>query len=184
MEAQLLKVAPAYLTTHADTSGTTYSTSSDVSVIGRLNNKTENGHFFFVRQTQYWSTDSVEYNLTLPTTNGNVSIPQLGGTLSLHGRDSKVHVTDFSVADVNILYSTAEIFTWKSFEDHKILVVYGGDDEIHELAVKGQKARTRTLAGSDITVEQKDEYVVIQYKPSSKRGVVRVGALTILLLGK
>lgn len=184
LEAQLLKVAPGYLTAHTDTSGSNYTSSSDVTVIARVNNKTEDGHFFTVRQTQYWSTESVNYTITLPTSEGNISIPQLGGELSLHGRDSKTHTTDFKAAGTNILYSTAEILTWKSYEDHGILVVYGGDGELHELAVKGGEDKAKVLAGSGVTTKQNGEYVVIQYEPSPTRGVVQVGDLRILLLSK
>lgn len=67
---------------------------------------------------------------------GNVSIPQLGGVLTLNGRDSKWHVTDYPLGDAAILeYSSAEIFTWKQFPGKTVLIVYGGPGERHELSV-------------------------------------------------
>lgn len=38
----------------------------------------------------YNSLDSSSYKLNVPTSRGKVSIPTLGGSLSLNGRDSKV----------------------------------------------------------------------------------------------
>lgn len=69
------------------------------------------------------------------TTVGNISIPTMGGQLSLHGRDSKVHVTDYDVGGFNLMYSSAEIFTWKQYPNKTLLILYGGDNEEHEFAV-------------------------------------------------
>lgn len=52
------------------------------------------------------------YTLTLPTSSGNLTIPQLGGQLTLDGKDSKVHVIDYTAGSSHLLYSTAEIMTW------------------------------------------------------------------------
>ena len=68
--------------------------------------------FYVVRHAYYNSTDSTNYTLTVPTSQGTISIPQLGPTLTLNGRDSKIHVTDYDIDGINMLYSTAEIFTW------------------------------------------------------------------------
>jgi hypothetical protein len=52
------------------------------------------------------------YTLTLPTSSGNMTVPQLGGQLTLDGKDSKVHVVDYTAGSSHLLYSTAEIMTW------------------------------------------------------------------------
>lgn len=57
----------------------------------------------------------------------------IGGSLTLSGRDLEWHVTDYSVGNATLLYSTAEIFTWKQFTDKAVVVVYGGPGELHEL---------------------------------------------------
>lgn len=53
-----------------------------------------------------------EYKLTLPTSAGTIEIPTLGGSLTLSGKDSKIHVVDYSAGSTTLLYSTGEIFTW------------------------------------------------------------------------
>lgn len=52
------------------------------------------------------------YTLTLPTSSGNLTIPQLGGQLTLDGKDSKIHVVDYTAGSSHLLYSTGEIMTW------------------------------------------------------------------------
>lgn len=59
------------------------------------------------------SSNAMEmYTLTLPTSVGNLTIPQLGGQLAIDGRDSKVHVVDYIAGSSHLLYSTGEIMTW------------------------------------------------------------------------
>ena len=63
---------------------------------------------------QYDASSSVVlmYTLTLPTSSGNMTVPLLGGQLTLDGKDSKVHVVDYTAGSSHLLYSTAEIMTW------------------------------------------------------------------------
>ena len=68
--------------------------------------------FYVVRHRDYTSQESTNYRLTVPTSQGNVDIPQLSSMLTLNGHDSKIHVTDYDVGGTNMLYSSAEIFTW------------------------------------------------------------------------
>lgn len=184
LQAQLFKVAPGYLTTGRDTTGQKYTSDPGVVVTARLNSNATNGHFFVVRQQNLNSYDTVEYSLNLPTSQGNISIPQLGGKLSLHGRDSKVHVTDFDVGGTNVLYSTAEVFTWKQFDDHKVLIVYGGPNEQHELAISGKAGDVSFLQGSDLRVEDKGGFAVLQYNTTTQRQIAALGDLQIYFLGK
>lgn len=64
-----------------------------------------------LRHTAASSTEDTAYSLTLPTSLGNLTIPQLGGNLSLFGRDTKIHVVDYRVGQYTILYSSAEVMT-------------------------------------------------------------------------
>lgn len=62
--------------------------------------------------TDYRTRGSVNYKAKIPTSKGKLTLPQLQGHLTLHGRDSKIHVSDYQVGDFNMLYSSAEVFTW------------------------------------------------------------------------
>lgn len=48
----------------------------------------------------------------MPTSIGTLTVPLLGGTLSLNGKDSKIHVVDYTAGSTHIVYSTGEIMTW------------------------------------------------------------------------
>lgn len=49
--------------------------------------------------------------LSINTSVGHLLVPQIGGNLTLNGRDSKIHVTDYDVGIHKLIYSSAEIFT-------------------------------------------------------------------------
>jgi hypothetical protein len=181
LEAQFLKVSPGYLTVTPGNSSVTgvYSPSTSVSITPLTG---ANGSFFVVRHTDYQSTASASYTLNLPTSAGKITIPQLGGSLTLGRRDSKIHVTDYPVGDYTLLYSTAEIFTWKKFEDKTVLVVYGGPNEQHELAIKSS-AKNWT-ADSGLTVASKKCNVVVNWQTTSNRRILQVGDLQVYILDR
>lgn len=182
LQANFLKVSPGYLVTSAANSSSTgvYNTNSDVVTTPLLGS---NGSFFIVRHSDYTSLASSSYTLSLPTSAGLISIPQLGGSLSLNGRDSKVHVTDYPVGDSKLLYSTAEIFTWQVFDNKTVLVVYGGPEELHELALAGATGAT-VVEGDGVTIRQTNNSVVAQWQTSADRRIVQVGDLFVYILGK
>lgn len=160
-----------------------YTDTSDLSVTPLIGRGT--GSYFVVRHKDYSSQDSVSYKLTVPTSAGKLTIPQLKGSLTLSGRDSKVHVVDYNVSDTNILYSTAEVFTWKKFGGIKTLVLYGGPGEHHELAVSGRSS-AKVIEGSESGIDSKQikKAIVIGWDVSTTRRIVQVGDLRVILLGK
>lgn len=173
------------MATPGNATTSTYTSTTDLTVTPLLGSNSSSSSFFVIRHTDYSSEDSVSYKLRLPTSAGRLTIPQLGGSLTLSGRDSKIHVVDYDVAGTKILYSTAEVFTWKNFENEKVLVVYGGPNEHHEIAVSS-KSNVSVVEGSSssITSKQKGSAVVIGWDVSMTRRIVKVGDLKIFLLGK
>ncbi|KAK5021119.1 hypothetical protein LTR60_000118, partial [Cryomyces antarcticus] len=183
LEANFLQASPAYLTavsqdnSHANGS---YTDSSAIAVTALFGNVTR---FFVARHAAYNSLASTNYKLTVPTSQGNITIPQLGGTLTLNGRDSKIHVTDYDLGGINLLYSSAEIFTWKRYASKTVLVVYGGPNERHELAVS-DAGRADTVEGSGVTTSTKNGATILNWQTSPKRRVVQLhNNLYIYILG-
>lgn len=192
----MFKVSPSYLAANPVINFTIgeYSSSTNVAITPLLANATlgdSKTNYFVIRNANYSSKDSESYKLVLPSSAGKLAIPQLGqGSLTLHGRDSKIHVTDYKVAGINILYSTAEIFTWKKFSERTVLLVYGGPNELHEIAVnttrtvdhpksvEGQGVKIQVLKGSN------NKAWVIQYVATPQRKVVQIGNFYIYLLGE
>jgi hypothetical protein len=92
-------------------------------------------------------------------------------------------VVDYPVGKYKLLYSTAEVFTWKGFGDMTVLIVYGGPDEVHEVAVKGD-GKGKVVEGDGVKLDKKKGAYILQFKTSSKRRVVQFGSLHVYLLGK
>ena len=93
LEANFLQASPAYLTaTPMNGSNGSFANTDLIEATPLVGNLTA---FYVIRHANYSSTDSTDYRLSVPTSKGNVSIPQLSSTLTLNGRDSKIHVTDY-----------------------------------------------------------------------------------------
>ncbi|PSN75410.1 hypothetical protein BS50DRAFT_39549 [Corynespora cassiicola Philippines] len=171
----LLSATPGFNTTGI------YTDSSDITVTPIVGNRTS---FYVTRQTKYNSFDSTSYKLQLETSAGNLTIPQLGGSLSLNGRDTKIHVTDYAVGEFNLLYSSAEIFTWKKHGSRTTLVVFGGPNELHELAVSETSGAT-SVEGSGVKFSNRNGNTILHWESSPDRRVVRIGSdLYIIILDR
>jgi hypothetical protein len=180
LQSQFFKVSPGYMLASPASNTSIYSNSARVAITPLFSNNT--GSFFVVRHLDYVNTGFAEYTLNLPTSAGTLTIPQLGGTLLLNGRDSKVHVVDYPVGNVTLLYSTAEIFTWKKFEDKTVLVVYGGRIENHEIAIK-TPSTPNVVEGRGIMSRVSNGSVVLQWKVTADRMVIEIDDLYIYMIG-
>lgn len=177
-------MSPGYLTATPDVNSSpgVYSSNKDITVTGVLG---QQGSFFIARQTDYKSWKTVSYNLTLPTSRGLLSIPYLGGNLTLDGRDSKIHVTDYPVDDALMIYCTAEIFTWQKYFNRTILVVYGGMGETHEIMMSRDPHEALfTLASVGVLLQVEGPQFYAQWRVTEERRWLRVGNLFVHLIGK
>ena len=187
LEAQFMKVSPSYITTDVGAASTTqFSDNAAVLITPLTGANGTKGGFYVARQANYANTGSVQYTLKLPTSAGTLNIPQRGGKLSLNGRDSKIHLVDYPVGNQTLLYTTAEVFTWKTIGDKTVLVLYGGPGELHEFAVNqtlSAKAAFKT-DGASVSALQQGLSVVVQWQTSSKRQFIQIGDLAIYLIGE
>lgn len=162
----LASAVPGYNTTGI------YTDTKEITTTPLFGNRT---NFYVTRQTKYNSLGSTFYKLKVQTSAGNLTLPQLGGQLSINGRDSKIHMTDYDVGGFNLLYSTAEIFTWKKYNTRSILVVYGGPNEQHELAVSNTSGAT-AVEGSGVKFANRNGNTILNWQTGAKRRVVRIGS--------
>ncbi|KAF2189615.1 glycoside hydrolase family 35 protein [Zopfia rhizophila CBS 207.26] len=172
LQANFFKVSPAYLTASRGSASTSiYTDTPALTVTPAFGNSTG---FYFVRHTQYNSLEKTSYKLNLRTASlGNITVPQMNGTtLSLNGRDSKIHVSDYNIGGATLVYSTAEIFTWHKYADKTVLIVYGGPDETHELTVA--VTGVDVLEG-DVKTMATRGFTLINWKATPERKVVKVG---------
>jgi hypothetical protein len=185
VQANFFKVSPAYLTaTRGNASNTTWTTTSDLSVTPAFGNGTG---FYFLRHSKYNSLDSTSYKLKISTSAfGNITVPQTNGTsLTLNGRDAKIHVSDYDLGGTTLVYSTAEIFTWHKYADKTVLVVYGGPGETHELALA--VTGLEVLEG-DVQSTATRGYTLLNFKADGTRKVAKLGVgsnfVYVHMLGK
>lgn len=181
--AEWLKVSPGYLTAKPGAAEIlTYSSNLAITVT-RLEGTTDFGSYFVVRHSDYTTTSSTEYTLSLPTSKGKMPIPALYGTLTLNGRDSKIVVTDYNVRGYTIIYSTAEILTHQKYDDRTVLVVYTGAGETNELAIQ-TITPPKIIDGDSVAVHHDGDLAILTWATSSKRKVIQIENLYIHAVGK
>ncbi|KAI3390459.1 hypothetical protein diail_9576 [Diaporthe ilicicola] len=179
LEAHFLQASAAYLTAiPQNVTRDEIVSTPDLQVVPVVGNTTR---FYVVRHADYASLNTTYYTLTLPTSAGNISVPMMGGQLSLHGRDSKIHVTDYDVGGFNLIYSSAEIFTWKQYGNKTLLILYGGDNEEHEFAVPSSLG-TPLFEQSNATTSRYGSMTAIHWHVREARQIVHFGSLEIHML--
>ena len=184
LEANFLKISPAYLTA---TSGLgvngSYGAPPEIAVTPLIGNDTKT-NFYVVRQADFTSTINTYYKLNITTSVGQVTIPQLGGTLALNGRDSKIHVTDYDVGGINLVYSSAEIYTWAGASFGKVLILHGGAGETHEVALPSSLGTPKVTEGSGVVTRRVGSTWILHWQITPVRKVVKIGNLEIHLLSR
>ena len=182
LEVNFLMASPAYITaTPGNGSNGSYVDTSAIEVTPLFGDGT---NFYVARHAAYNSLASTSYRLTIPVGGANVTIPQLtdfGTSLTLNGRDSKIHVTDYDLGGINLQYSSAEIFTWAKYPTGTVLILYGGENEVHEFALP-PSIGSPNVYGSNAAVHQKDSATIIQWKVTPDRRIVSFPGLTVYLL--
>lgn len=184
--ATFLQSSPDYLTATAmDNSNAAgaYSNNNDL-FITQLHNEDTGMRLFIARHTQFSSLDSTSYTLQIPTSVGNLTLPRLGGSLLLNGRDAKIHVVDYNLGEHHLLYSTAEIFTWQQTNESTVLVVYGGPDEDHELSFSSALDDPVLVEGEDVQFEQINDHQILSWTTDSARRIVKMGDLFVYILDR
>ncbi|KAI7773977.1 hypothetical protein LA080_009499 [Diaporthe eres] len=180
--AQFIKASPAYLeATPGNLTNTTYTSTTAISTTPIFGNTT---NFYVVRHSDYTSRDSTDYTFTVLASVGNVTIPQLGGTLTLNGRDSKFHVTDYDVGGHNLVYSSADIYTHGATGDKRVLILHAGAGETHEFAFPAKLGKP-TIEGdsSTVKIETVGSAVAVQWEVTQERKVLHYGSnLDVYLL--
>lgn len=181
--ANFITASPAYLTATPGNAGNgSYVTTAAIDVTPLFGNGSAT-NFYVVRHSAYNSLQSTQYKIKLSTSQGNITVPQLGGSLTLSGRDAKVHVTDYNLAGMTILYSTAEIFTWQNYSSGTVAVLYGGAGETHEFAFSTSLG-SPSISGGQVHVKAMGGAHIFQWNVSPSRQVVTFNksGLTLYLL--
>lgn len=175
LQANFLQVSPAYLTSMPSEGTFGIFTNTTDLVTTELAPTESGGTFYIVRHSDWTSQTTAKYTLRINSSGRNLTVPQLGGSLSLHGRDSKIHVVDYDVGGINLHYSSAEILTWKKSSSKTVLIMYGGMDETHEFAIPSELGLPTRIEGDDIRSVQQFGSTIIQWDVTSSLRVVHFG---------
>ncbi|KAH9886114.1 glycoside hydrolase family 35 protein [Xylariomycetidae sp. FL2044] len=187
LQATFIQSSPGYLTVTPGTNTTgVYSENADILITPLFGNTTDDGSFFIVRHSNYSSLASTQYRVTLPTSQGNLTIPQGNITLSLNGRDSKVMVTDYDVQGTKLLYSSADIFTHQATENGTVLILYAGEGEYNEFGIQGSKSDVSEIesGSTSLVAANTSDYVAVGWTASSQRSILQIGDLYVYLLDR
>lgn len=175
LQTNFLKVSPAYLTAiPGNASNGSYVDTNRIAATPLWDTKSHT-NFYVIRHADFTSLENQDYKLRVPSSLGDVTIPQLGGSLTLFGRDSKIHVTDYDVGGISLIYSSAEIMSWATDDaGRRLLILYGGSDELHELALPRDLKKPTVTEGSDVMISEKGQAWVVQWTVTPERRVVTV----------
>ncbi|KAH8429096.1 glycoside hydrolase family 35 protein [Aspergillus melleus] len=182
LQVNFLSASPEYLTMKPKP-GTfgVYTDTSDLLVTPLSGSSAS---FYVVHHRDLKSQKAVSYKLKVKTSLGNLVIPLLGGSLTLIGRDAKIHLVDYDIGGIKLVYSTFEMLSWKRTGSKSVLVLYGGAGETHEFAVKASLGAFTQAEGPGVTSKKVGSLSVVQWKVDDRRRVVKFGSLEVHLLSR
>ncbi|KAL9090306.1 MAG: hypothetical protein Q9165_005339 [Trypethelium subeluteriae] len=129
--ALFLRVSSDLLETVMESNGTGNAVSSSAIWSWVLRNPDTGAGFYLVQQNNTASRDPQNFSVYLNTSAGAVTVPNV----QLNGRQSKFLVTDYQFANETLLYTSAEILTYGTF-DVPVLVFYLQSGQAGEFAFK------------------------------------------------
>ncbi|RDX44129.1 hypothetical protein OH76DRAFT_1446217 [Lentinus brumalis] len=102
-----------------------------------LKNPDSGTWFHITRQSDSSSTANITFTLTVPTSQGTVTLPRTTGSIAITGRQSKLVITDYSFGvHGSVLYTTAAILFAGTIGSRDVLFLHGFADQSHEFALK------------------------------------------------
>ncbi|KAI5825568.1 hypothetical protein K523DRAFT_419922 [Schizophyllum commune Tattone D] len=130
LQSLFLRSTPDLYKTYFVTNDTALTTNPEGVFATWLKNPDTGASFFITRQANVTWTDLQSYKLYAE----DLTLPQLGGELTLNGQDSRIVVKDLIIGGAALSYSTAHILTSTVIDETDVLVVYADVGETVELA--------------------------------------------------
>ncbi|KAK7188532.1 hypothetical protein DPSP01_005498 [Paraphaeosphaeria sporulosa] len=130
-----------------------------------LKNKETSSRFYLAQHNVTNSRSITDFSITVSTSGGNVTIPDL----QLAGRQSRWIVTDYSIGKVTLLYSSAEVLTYGTF-DRPVVVFYLREGQTGQFAFKDAEKVTFKTYGAESGIkatESGDGFTYTQAKGST-----------------
>ncbi|PNS14573.1 hypothetical protein CAC42_2630 [Sphaceloma murrayae] len=125
------RVSKGLLHNDMEGNGTTYTSNPAVFTWSLRNSETEGG-FYILQQNRTASQDSVTTDLTVQTSAGKFTLPNI----NLNGRQSKIVVTDYPLGQSTLLYSSADLASFGTFETRDVVIMYAEAGQSSTFAFK------------------------------------------------
>jgi len=144
-----------------------------------LRNPDTGAAFYTVQQATSKSRDSTTFSASLNTSAGVVTVPNI----NLDGRQSKILVTDYTFGKNTLLYSSADVLTYGTF-DVDVLVLYLKPGQVGQFAIKTGTTDTAhsTEGSTEVVVESTNSTTTFTYTQGTGKTVVKFGNVLIYLL--
>ncbi|KAG8777856.1 hypothetical protein FRC15_011091 [Serendipita sp. 397] len=191
LQSFFLHASPAYMTADrvgdgSQATGTAYSDSSEVYTTVWHDSKSGT-NFYVVRQTSNAKITKTEFTLRVNSTvlGNNVVVPS-SGVMALNGRESKVIVTDYSFGSSKLIFSTAEVLTWQTFDGIDYIYLYTNPTDSVEIVVQTSSVSGGNSTQSGFTITNKQKYTVISGSAnrSSSIAAISIGKAVVLIADK
>ncbi|KAF3045591.1 hypothetical protein E8E12_010328 [Didymella heteroderae] len=180
--ALFTRVSKGFHNTVMESNGTGNAVSTPEVFTWVLKSNDSNGRFYLTEKNDTRSRTVTEFSLNVNTSVGPVTIP----SLQLNGRQARWVVTDYSLGDKTLLYSSGEVLTYGIF-DQPVVVLYLKQGQTGEFAFKSQSNITFKSYGADssftMAPNNSSSYVAFKYKQAKGATVVQLsnGVLAYLL---
>ncbi|KAJ0369366.1 hypothetical protein COL26b_010522 [Colletotrichum chrysophilum] len=159
--------------------GTGYQLSSTSAFSWVLRNPDTQTGFTVVQQASTKSMTPIQFDVTLNTTAGAVTVPGV----TLNGRQSKILVSDYTFGKHTLLYSSADVATYGVF-DNEVLVFYLQEGQTGQFAFKNEGNLTFEVHGdTDVTETSNGNLTAFTWKQVAGSTAVKFsnGVLVYLL---
>ncbi|KAJ5832920.1 beta-galactosidase B [Penicillium riverlandense] len=165
-------------------SGTNYTTNPLI-LATELRNPDNGAGFYVVRHNDSTSSTPVTFKIQLDTSVGRVTVPAHESEMTLSGHIAKILVTDLSIGEESIIYSTAEVLTYAVIEGETTLVLWTPAGEGGEAYITG--ASTGTLLTShqtNVRFRAAEKGTIITFEQPIGLTVAQVGKVKVLVVDR
>lgn len=167
-------------------SGTAYSDSADVYTT-HLHSPSSEANLYFVRQLTNNKTTDTNFTLRVNTTIGNEMVIPRAQNITLAGRECKIIVTNYPFGSSTLIYSTAEVMTWATFDGVDTIILYALEGQYVEIALQAGSAQTNLKVihkgSSSISAKSSGNIITVSGSPSGI-SVLTIGSVRLIIADK
>ncbi|KAF9445456.1 glycoside hydrolase family 35 protein [Macrolepiota fuliginosa MF-IS2] len=188
LQAYFLHASPDYLTVGRIGNGTVglgtaYSDSPDIYTT-HLHSPDHGTNFYIIRQATNQKTTNTDFKLRINATDlGEITVPT-NGSITLAGRESKILVSDYVFGTSKLVYSTAEVMTWATFDNVDNIIVYALEGQYVELQVSAKSISGLSKIGADSITTTVGERSILISGTVSGLSIIGFGKTHILVADK